>query len=569
MPTERIRSPHHDRARSLGWLALAWIEHLVVHGPGDVQGRSLRRDDPDGLPLDRELEQLTLDCYALDQRGRRLYDSVFFSRAKGRDKSGHAGRIGLFEALGPCRFAGWAKGGEVYTDPWGLGFEHRYEPGDPMGKPITYPFLRCMATEENQTGNVYDVIYLNLTEGPLSQVPGIDPGVTKTILPDGGEIVPSTSGSASKDGGKESWVDFDETHLYDTPELRQMYATVRRNCGKRRAAEPWTLETSTMYQPGADSVAEASHKLAHQIRDGKIRLPRFLFDHRQAPDDVDLTDEDQVLAALREAYGEFADVMDMDRLLAEVWDPRNSPADSRRYWFNQVHEAADAWIAPHEWAARFAGDRIVADGEAITLGFDGSRQRARGVTDATALIACTVSDGHLFEPLAQSVWEQPTGPDGAEWEVPVLAVDAAVRAVFARYRVVGFLADPARWETYIAAWEASYGAKLKVKASGQHPIQWWMSGGRSHLVVQTLEQFHSAVLDGECTHDGSYALTRHVLNARRRPTKVGMQIAKEHPDSANKIDAAIAATLAWRARLMAVAAGADKGPETFVPRRIR
>ncbi len=48
-----------------------------------------------------------------------------------------------------------------------------------------------------------------------------------------------------------------------------------------------------------------------------------------------------------------------------------------------------------------------------------------------------------------------------------------------------------------------------------------------------------------------------VLNARRNVTpRAGVQIAKAFPDSADKIDAAVAATLAWQARLDALAKGA-------------
>jgi phage terminase large subunit-like protein len=82
-----------------------------------------------------------------------------------------------------------------------------------------------------------------------------------------------------------------------------------------------------------------------------------------------------------------------------------------------------------------------------------------------------------------------------------------------------------------------------------------MTGGRSNLIVRALEKFHSAVLDKELTHDGSSVLARHVLNARRRKGRSGVQIMKEHPDSARKIDAAIASVLAWQARLDAVAKG--------------
>src|SRR3972149_2795934 len=208
MTRELLRAPNHDRRRSLGRLAYRWMHHFLLHGPGDVQDVSLFE-----LPLSDELSGVGLDCYALDSDGRRLYDSAFFSRPKGTDKSGQGARFGLFEAFGPCRFAGWAEGGEVYE--W-MGFRHVFKRGEPLGRPVTYPFLRCMATEEGQTGNVYDNIYRNLREGPLREAfDHLDNvGLTRVYLPQGGEIRPSTASAAGKDGGKETWVDFNETPLY-------------------------------------------------------------------------------------------------------------------------------------------------------------------------------------------------------------------------------------------------------------------------------------------------------------------------------------------------------------------
>lgn len=563
MPRELIRAGEHDRGRSLGWLGLAWLEALAVHGPGDVQGEPVVHGD--------EMSEFTADCYALTDAGRRLYDSAFFSRPKGGDKSGHIARVCLFEALGPARFAGWAKGGEVYRDPWGLGFEYVYEEGEPMGRPVKVPFIRCMATEEGQTGNVYDTVYFNLTEGPLSEAMPRkdDAGLTRVLLPGGGEITPSTASSASKDGGKETFVGFDETHLYNTPELRRMYATVTRNLRKRKAiAETWFFEGTTMFAAGEESVAEATYRLAERIREGRAKRQRLLFDHRWGDCD-DLTDETQLRAAITEAYGDAIAWNDLDGLVDEFFEGRSATVDSRRYFLNSPSSTIDAWITEYEWASRGPGKGgdgapEPTAGDVITLGFDGSRKRARGVTDATALIGCRVSDGHVFQ---LHVWEQPAAE--LDWQVPVTEVQAEVKAAFDRYQVVGFYADPAKWETYIAEWEAAYGSRLKVKATQQHPIQWWMTGGRVTLTVRALEKFEGAIVDGEMTHDGSSELTRHVLNARRRISRSGLQIGKENPDSPRKIDAAIAAVLAWQARLDAVAAGVGKADETFTPYRIR
>lgn len=527
------------------------MEHFCLHGPGDVQGQP--------VVLTEEYLGFIVDSYALRAKtGRRLYDSAFLSRPKGTDKSGQGGRFSLFEAFGPCRFAGWAKGGEVYEDPWGLGFEYRFTRGEPMGRPVQSPFVRVMATEEDQTGNVFDTVYFNLTddEALLAQIPGVDPGLTRVYLPGGGEIRPSTASSASKDGGIETFVDFDETHLYNTPELRRMYGTVTRNLRKRKKiAETWYLETTTMFASGEESIAEDTYKLAEAIREGKAKRSKLLFDHRWGECE-DLADEPALRAAIVEAYGDAIAWNDLDGLVDGFYDPRNGPEESRRYFLNAPSSAQDAWVTEPEWAARAAPTVIVGERELITLGFDGSRRRSSSVTDATALVACTVLAGHVFEPLEVSVWEQPDGPAGVDWQVPRAEVDRAVNSIFERYAVVGFFADPAKWETHISAWEAKYGARLRVRANRDHPIEWWMTGGRAHQIVQALDEFHTDLIEGiEFTHDGSYALSRHVLNARRRPSRAGLQIAKEHPDSSRKIDAAIAAVLARKARREAVAMG--------------
>ena len=349
MPRDVVRDPEHNRGRSLGHLAVAWLEHFAVHGPGDVAGEPVALDD--------EFAGFVLDAYALDGDGRRLYNSAFLSRCKGRAKSELAGFLCLLEALGPCRFAGWAEGGELFT--W-RDVTYRYSRGEPMGPPITSPFVRCIATEELQSGHVYGVVFLNLTEGPLAEgLPSEAAGITRTLLPGGGEIRPSTAANASKDGGRESFAIFDETHLYTSAELRKMYATVRRNLTKRPAAEPWSLETSTMYLQGAESVAERSHELAGQIREGRVRTSRFLFDHCYGPPEVDIHDPSSLRAALAEALGDFAPFADLDRRVDEFYDTRNATAENRRFLLNVATAHDESWVTAEQWLALAAPAVVV------------------------------------------------------------------------------------------------------------------------------------------------------------------------------------------------------------------
>lgn len=535
------RGPSYDgEFPSLGWEIVDWIEHYLCHGPGDVAGEPIVLDD--------EFVEFFVKAYRIDpETGRRIYRRAFLSRPKGRAKSELAGMASCAEGRGPVRFAGWDANGE------------------PVGKPVKSPFIRCMATEEGQAGNTYDNVTMmldHLSSNFGDEYPGIDLGnssqsSTRIFFADGGEIRPSTASDASKDGGKESFVVFDETHLLILPSHKRMHATIRRNLRKRKAAEPWALETSTMYQVGQDSVAEQTHKYAKAIAEGKVKETGLLFDHKQA-DDVDLADKESILKGLAHVYGPFSEHMDFDGIVAEIFDPQSSPSDSRRFWFNCPTSAEDAWLAEHELSAVFDPDYQPTPGDLIGLGFDGSRSRARGVTDATALIAYSITDQVLF-PIG--IWEQPEGPAGDDWQVPEVEVDAAVRDTFKTYNVAGFFADPARWEGWIAKWESDFGSKLKVRSTRNHPIQWWMTGGRSSFIVRATEQLHSLIVQ-EDIRITSYPMLRHFTNARRRASNSGVQIAKEFPDSPNKIDAAVASILAVEAGTQAIAAGVTRRKRT-------
>lgn len=574
MPRMMTPAPGHDRLLSLGGLCAAWMEYFVRHGPGDVQGQRIHHGD--------EYFGFLLDCYALDpnnaHNAHMRYDSAFFSRPKGCDKSGLGGRIALFEALGPCRFAGWARGGEVFRDPWNLGFRYVYEPGEPMGKQPTTPFIRCMATEESQVGNVYATIYYNLTEPecPLAHVPGVDAGMEKVLLPGGGEIRVSTASSSSKDGGKETFVCFDESHLYNTPELRRMYDVVVRNLDKRKkagtGAGTWYLETTTMFAPGEDSVAEATFREAEALLEGRKKRGgwRLFYDHRYGICD-DLTDEVALRAALEDAYGEAVAWIGIDGLIQAFYDTRRKSADSIRYFLNAQTSTSDAWLTAQEWDVCRKAGRVLKPKDKITLGLDGSVR-----DDATALVAVRLSDMHIF-PLG--VWEKPEGAEGEGWQVDRDAVDAAVYKAMKTYNVIGFYMDPAHWQDYCDKWGGEFGAKMTVKASAKRPLEWWTN--RPTAMVAALQRFYEAITekrvgvdDPTTMPDGeprrlARALRRHALNAKRRISRSGLQIGKEHPHSAKKIDLVMAAVLAYEAAQDALATPAEEKPKSYPARRIR
>jgi len=545
MPHTRVVSPGHDRDRSLGWLAVAWMEALLIHGKGDIERTPVR-----DIPLTDDLAALTVDCYALDEDGRRLYDSVFYSRPKGAAKSEWQAFVAMFEAIGPCRFAGWAKGGEVYEM---LDFRYVYEEGEPMGKPVHSPLIRIFATEQGQTGNIYDVVYLNFTEGPLAQLlrHADDAALGRIVTPNGGEIVPATSGAASKDGANPSFAAFDETHLYTTGELKGVYSTERRNLAKRAEAESWSCETSTMYEPGRGSVAEASHDTAW----GMVARPgsglRFFFDHRDAPASADMWNDESCISGLKEAYGDAISYMSVPRLISEMRDPRNDPNDSIRYFFNRAHAGSSMAFDFEAWK-RNARQRIVPKGALITIGFDGARTQ-----DSTVLIGTEVETRFQWP---VGIWEKPANVK--DWRLEDAPVDAAVEDAFTYYNVWRMVADPnGEWSTQVTRWAGKYGqTRVIFPPAGRH----------SRRLGLTFATYAAAIRGGDVTHDGSPAFAQHIGNAHKYPFGAkgddGLPlwiIQKDRLMSPHKIDAAWAGAVSYQAALDAVAAGA-KAPGGWV-----
>ena len=484
---------------SLGGEVCDWIETYLVHGPGDIQ------DEP--IILDAEFRSFIWSAYEVHPKshpwaGRRVHPRAFLSRPKGRAKSELAGMLCCVEALGPVRLAGWSG-------------------STPVGAPVTSPIIKTLATEEGQAGNTFDNCTYMLTNGAaFDEHPGLDVGLTRINLPGGGSIEPVTSSSKARDGGKETFVVADEVHLWTTPELHRLYATVTRNITKRKIASGWLLSTSTMYAPGDHSVAEAIHAAAK----GK-GAPGLLWDHREAPADVDITDDDELRAALVYVYGSAAPWTNIDGIIAEFRDPVTTESDNRRYWLNQPHKRADRMFDPlaHRPLAR-PGLRPE-NGSAIVVGFDGSENR-----DATALVAWAVGDvPHRF---TLGLWERPANAP-ADWRIPRGEVDAAVYRAFREFDVRLMVCDPAYWADELEGWDREFGEDRIVKINTRE----------NKTMVDAVQRYTVALAEGKFTHDDDEAVQRHIDNMAPRDTRQGVVPIKA--TRGEKIDAGMATLLGY------------------------
>lgn len=506
---------------SLGYGVADWIAAYCCHGPGDVQGEPIDLDD--------EWFAYLIEVYRIDPAtGRRVYDESVLSRPKGRAKSELAGWVGTAEAYSDVvRFDGWDAAGQ------------------PVGRAVRSPLLKCLATEESQAGNTFEnIAFIAADWGPdvHPEIYGGTSGVrqyqsaTAIYLPRGGEIRACTAGSASKDGGKETWVCADETHLYVLRELKAMYATVGRNLGKRKIAQPWLMQTTTMYRLGEQSVAEET---LTAWRLGELAETVHV-DHREASGPVTsetLRDKDYTVAQLREVYGPAAEWHDLDRKYRDMRDPRicEDDAQAARYYLNRGIPASDGWI-DLDVVRRQVRREVVDPGTAIALGFDGSLN-----DDSTVLIGCRMADGFLFP---VGIWERPRGRAGLLWQVPRADVIATVAEAFGRYQVIRMYADPHEWRSDIDAMAEEHGTERVLSWETRRDVQ----------MAAALDRLYVDLMAGTLWHSGDARVVEHFGNTYERRKGAHRLIRKEADRSPRKIDSVMGCALAYEARADAIEA---------------
>lgn len=496
-----------------------------------------------------EQEQFVLRFYELHPvTGKRLRRRGVISRPRGWGKSPFLAALACAEALGPVVPDGWDAAGQPVGRPWST---------------VRTPLVQIAAVSETQTKNTW-VPLLEMLQGPvLDEYPGLEPLDTFVNLPRG-RIEPITSSARTVKGNKPVFAVLDQTEEWVKANGGlNLFQKMKNNAAKIGGS---FVESPNAFIPGEGSVAEESAAFWAAIQEGRARDDSLYYDHREAPPETDLAVRESLVTGLRWAYGDSSGHpdgcvlhepacppghVDLDVLVSTIWDPTSDVQESRSDFLNQVTHASDSWLSQPEWAACGNAAHALYDGDLIALGFDGSVR-----DDATALVACRLEDGYLS---LLAIEEKPAGPRGDSWRVDQEAVDRAVRAAFDRFEVVAFYADPPHWQDYVDRWSREFGTKLQVRASQQRPLEWWTN--RPRLMADALERFHDAVIEHRLAHDGDVTLTRHVLNARRRVGRSGLTISKEHPKSSHKIDAAMAAVLAYEARADAVALGVGAKPK--------
>ncbi|MCK9496750.1 MAG: phage terminase family protein [Dehalococcoidia bacterium] len=499
---------------TIGWDVLGWCGTNLQHG----------RDEP--WRFTDEQARFILHWYALNEDGSFVYHDFTFQRLKGHGKDPLAATLMAVEMLGPCRFDGWD------------------EAGEPLARDVPDAWVQTAAVSQEQTKNTMRLFPALFTPKAKREY-GLQIGKEKIYaLGDERMVEAVTSSPATLEGARSTFIVLNEPHHWtESNDGHEMAAVIARNAAKSPDGGARTGRITNAYEPGQDSVAERDREAYEKMAAGRTLFTGYLYDSLEAPPEAPLTAE-AAPEVVRSIRGDSV-WLNPERIVQEILDPRNPPSRSRRFWYNQITAAEDAWTTPQDWDSnRVEGLELLA-GDQIVLFFDGSKS-----DDATGLVAARVSDGAVF---VLGVWERPQGIE--EWSVDREYVSGVVAETFAKYDPRAFFADPGAgedetgaryWDAHIDRWSLEYGDRLDMWSvqggADRHAVLWDMrSPARLKLFTEACERALQDIEAGQLPHDGHLTLRDHVRNARRRPNQYGVSVGKEHRESRRKIDLAVCA----------------------------
>lgn len=496
--------------KTLGWEIAGWCAEYL-HDPNSGGER----------PWKFTLEQLRfiLWWYAVDENGAFVYRTGVMQRMKGHGKDPLAAVMCLVEWVGPSRFSHWD------------------ENGDPVAKPHPAALVQIAAVNQDQTRNTTTLFPALMSERFLSEydvIPGAELFYAKRRTV---RLQAVTSSFRALEGGRATFIILNETHHWIAGNNgHRMYETIDGNATKMAGRY---LAITNAYLPGEDSVAEkmrnAYEKSMEAGREVTAESIGFLYDSLEAPAHAPF--DPLVMPIILDMVRGDSKWLPIDDIIKSILNSTIPVSRSRRMWYNQIVSEEEALYSPSDWNVLEApAGTTLLPGEQIVMGFDGGK-----TDDATALVAIRVHDRTAF---VLGMWEKPDGPAGEGWEVDRAEVESAIHAAFRTYKVLGFYADVALWESNIHEWTRLYGEGLAVKAEGNKPIAWDMRRSLER-VTRAHEALLTAIFERYIRHDGDQRLRRHVLNARRAENNYGVSFRKESRESSRKVDLYAALMLAF------------------------
>jgi phage terminase large subunit-like protein len=339
-------------------------------------------------------------------------------------------------------------------------------------------------------------------------------------LPKAGSVYRVLSAEAySKEGLNPSATIFDELHAQPNRELFDVMSLAMGARGRLSTLIAITTAGVRTDTTGQDSIAYSLYQYGQKVAKGEVDDPSFFMAWWEAPSEADHRDPE----AWKLANPGFADICSAEDFESAV--RRTPEPEFRTKRCNQWVSSAVSWLPTGAWDT-CAGDTSL-EGKDYVLGLDGSFSG-----DATVVTYATIEE--VPQVGIVGAWEKDPNIHDDTWRVDVLEVEETIRQfVKANPNVKEIACDPYRWTR-----------TMQVLMEEGYPIVEYPSTNARRM-VPACAKFYDAVVDGKMIHDGNPLLARHLMNAVIKVDQLGPRIVKENRASQRRIDAAVAAVLAF------------------------
>lgn len=346
--------------------------------------------------------------------------------------------------------------------------------------------------------------------------------------------------SYSKEGLNPTRIIFDEAHAHKDRTLFDVFSLAMGNRGKLGQLIAITTAGQKTDMTGQDSIAYNLYQYGKRVSTGEVDDPTFFMAWWEADPEAD----HRLETTWRAANPGFDDLVARDDFASAVL--RTPEPEFRTKRLNQWVSSMNAWLPTGKWEQ--LGTEIELDPEQpVIVGFDGSFNG-----DCTALTYCTIpADDSVPHIGLIRVWEkQPEDTD--DWRVSTQEVEDEIIQFCQKYNVKEIACDPFRWQRSMEAMQ-----DLGL------PVVEYNSSSPSRM-VPACSKLYTAVTEGNLTHDNNPTLTRHLSNAVIKTDRIGPRIVKEHRGSPRKIDAAVAAVIAFDRATVGRVEAEELTPQFFI-----
>jgi phage terminase large subunit-like protein len=350
-------------------------------------------------------------------------------------------------------------------------------------------------------------------------------GITKLYrdaieLPHAGSVYRVLSAEAySKEGLNPSATIFDELHAQPNRELFDVMSLAMGARGRLATLIAITTAGVKTDSTGQDSIAYNLYQYGQKVARGEVDDPTFFMAWWEAAAEAD----HRQLETWQDSNPGFGDICSAEDFESAV--RRTPEPEFRTKRCNQWVSSAISWLPTGAWDT-CTGDTSL-EGKDYILGLDGSFSG-----DATVVTYCTIEDTPQIGIVG--AWEKDPQIHDDTWRVDVLEVEDRIREfVKANPNVKEIACDPYRWTR-----------TMQVLQEEGYPIVEYPSTNARRM-VPACAKFYDAVVDQKLIHDGNPLLARHLSNAVVKIDQLGPRIVKENRASQRRIDAAVAAVLAF------------------------